>query len=489
MSEKIDLAKNKMDEIQSQIMASDEQKKLLPRFHFSSPCGWINDPNGFSFFKGEYHLFAQWHPYSNEWGPMHWCHAVSKNLVQWKYLSPAFAPDTDSDCEGCFSGSAVEDCGKLVLAYTGVSKKDDIPIQNQCIAIFDGEEFVKSKLNPVITSKDIPFEYNIEHFRDPKIWRQDGKYFLAAVIKKIDGHGAVVCFESSDLENWKFEGIVDEEKTSESAMWECPDIFSLDEKDVLIVSPQEMKADFERGFNKGNNTVYLFGKFDSKTKKFFREKSEYTMLDLGIDFYAAQTMQSPDGRRIMIAWMQNWDSYNTPKNYLWSGMMTFPRELKIKNGKLIQSPISELKKFFGKTEKGEISSGENNGAKIFNSRHCVLKLKITPNQNESGKLKLTVGSESQNAFVEFDSVKKTLSFNREKTIQGGGAINKKTIPVELDKNGMLDLLCLIDTSSIEIFINGGEKVFTNNFFISSDEEKITVSSTLENVVKFECNEI
>ena len=74
MSEKLELAEKRMTEIQAQIASSEEQKKLLPRFHFSSPCGWINDPNGFCFFDGEFHLFAQWHPYSTRWGPMHWCH-------------------------------------------------------------------------------------------------------------------------------------------------------------------------------------------------------------------------------------------------------------------------------------------------------------------------------------------------------------------------------------------------------------------------------
>lgn len=484
MSEKLELAKKRMAEIQSQIESSEEQKKFLPRFHFSSPCGWINDPNGFCFFDGEFHLFAQWHPYSTQWGPMHWCHASSKNLVKWKHLPPAFAPDSQADCEGCFSGSAIEQDGKLYIAYTGVSKKLDYKIQNQCVAFFDGKKFVKPNFNPILTADDIPFEYDVEHFRDPKIWHDGEKFFLAAVLKKKDGRGALAIFKSADFEKWNFLGIADEEKTSKSAMWECPDIFLLDGKNVFIVSPQEMQAEEKGGFNKGNNTVYFLGEFKKDECKFVRENSDFTMLDLGMDFYAAQTMQDSFGRRIMIAWMQNWDSYNTPKNYLWSGMMTFPRELKIENGKLIQTPVRELKDFYGKEISGKIA-----GEKKFSLRHCAMKLKIVPKRGESEKLKVKIGGKKQFAFFEFDGEKMELSFNRENTIDGGGAMNKKSIHVELDENGELNLLCLIDTSSVEIFINSGEKVFTNIFFISSDENSLALSSTFFNEVEFLLNEI
>ncbi len=484
MSEKLEMAKKRMAEIQAEIASSEEQKKLLPRFHFSSPCGWINDPNGFCFFDGEFHLFAQWHPYSTQWGPMHWCHASSKNLVKWSALPPALAPDSKADSEGCFSGSAIEKDGKLLIAYTGVSKKSDSAIQNQCAAFFDGKEFAKSDLNPILTADEIPFEYDAEHFRDPKIWRDGGKFFLAAALKKKDGRGALVIFESADFEKWNFLGIADEEKTSQSAMWECPDLFSLGGKSVLIFSPQEMRGEKEGGFNEGNNTVYLLGEFKKDECKFVRENPNFTMLDLGIDFYAAQTMQDLSGRRIMIAWMQNWDSYNTPKNYLWSGMMTFPRELKIENGKLIQTPVREIENFYGKKIDGKIS-----GERKFSLRHCALNLRIVPKCGEREKLNAKIGGENQFAFFEFDGGKMELSFNRENTIDGGGAMNKKSIRVAPGENGELNLLCLIDTSSVEIFINGGEKVFTNNFFISSEENSLALSSTFFNAVEFSLNEI
>lgn len=484
MSEKLELAEKRMAEIQARISSSEEQKKLLPRFHFSSPCGWINDPNGFCFFGGEFHLFAQWHPFSTRWGPMHWCHASSKNLVKWKTLPPAIAPDSEADSEGCFSGSAVEHCGKLFIAYTGVSKKSDSTIQNQCVAFFDGKKFTKPNFNPILTASEIPFEYETEHFRDPKIWRDGEKFFLAAVLKKKDGRGALVVFESADFEKWNFLGIADEEKTSQSTMWECPDIFSLGGKRVFILSPQEMQAEKKGGFNKGNNTVYLLGEFKKDECKFVRENPDFTMLDLGMDFYAAQTMQDFSGRRIMIAWMQNWDSCNTPKNYLWSGMMTFPRELKIENGKLIQTPVREIENFYGKEIAGKIT-----GEKIFSLRHCALKLKIIPKSGSREILNVKIGGKKQFALFEFDGEKMELAFNRENTIEGGGAMNKKSICVALDEKGELNLLCLIDTSSLEIFINGGEKVFTNNFFISSEENSLAISSTFFNAVEFSLNEI
>ena len=138
---------------------TEEVNRQKPSFHVCAPIGWINDPNGFSVYKGEYHLFYQYYPYAKVWGPMHWGHSVSKDLVNWKNMPAALAPDKDYDHAGCFSGSALEYNGQHVLLYTGVEEKeteDGKQIrQTQCLAIGDGVDYRKTEDNPVIYPEEI----------------------------------------------------------------------------------------------------------------------------------------------------------------------------------------------------------------------------------------------------------------------------------------------------------------------------------------------
>lgn len=130
-----------------------------PLFHLTPYIGWMNDPNGFCFYQGKYHLFYQYHPYSRDWGPMHWGHAESADLLHWTYLPCALAPDTPADQGGCFSGSAVPlPDGRLMLVYTGVqeTQENGKAIQAQCIAFGNGTDFEKYPHNPVVSAADLP---------------------------------------------------------------------------------------------------------------------------------------------------------------------------------------------------------------------------------------------------------------------------------------------------------------------------------------------
>ena len=178
-----------------------------PCFHLSSRVGWMNDPNGFAFYKGEYHLFYQYSPYTITWAPMHWGHAVSKDLLSWKNLPCALAPDMPYDnLGGCFSGSAIElPDGRLMLMYTGAGqngkKEDGSPreFQTQCLAIGDGKDFQKYEGNPVIDGDSLPEGSSKEQFRDPKIWREDdGTYRAVVASLGPDNSGRIVVYRSDD---------------------------------------------------------------------------------------------------------------------------------------------------------------------------------------------------------------------------------------------------------------------------------------------------
>ena len=170
----------------------------LPKFHVTAPIGWINDPNGFAPYKGEYHLFHQYYPYDIKWGPMHWGHVKTQDFIKWERLPAALAPDMEYDKDGCFSGGAVEmPDGRHLLMYTGVRnvrrKNGKVEsFQTQCIAIGDGVNYEKYEANPVIRTEDIPEGGSVHDFRDPKIWREDGMYHIVVGNRTPDTSGTIL---------------------------------------------------------------------------------------------------------------------------------------------------------------------------------------------------------------------------------------------------------------------------------------------------------
>ena len=343
MSEKLEKAR--LYEIEEAKNIPQEEK---PAFHVSAPVGWINDPNGFSVFKGKVHLFYQYHPYSRDWGPMHWGHSVTEDMIRWEQLPTALAPDQEYDREGCFSGSAIEADGKQALIYTGVTTeklpdgKEEVR-QNQCLAWGDGKDYVKAEKNPVVTGDMLPEKCSRVDFRDPKVWEDNGTYHMLVGCRSEEIPGQVVLFSSKDLKEWKFETILAENSTGEiGVMWECPDFFPLGDKHVLICSPQHMRAKGYE-FHNGHNSLYFTGDYDSEKHTF--EKDAPVSLDYGLDFYAPQTTLLPDGRRVMIAWMKSWDSCVIKEKQRWQGMMTLPRELEYRDGKIWQKPVREIENY------------------------------------------------------------------------------------------------------------------------------------------------
>ena len=319
-----------------------------PAYHLTPYVGWMNDPNGFSFYHGKYHLFYQYNPYATHWGPMHWGHAVSTDLLHWEHLPCAIAPDSPSDNgPGCFSGSATEmDDGRQLLMYTSVvSEKQPNgemrDIQTQSVAVGDGLDYEKPACNPVLTQKDLPEGYSKFDFRDPKIWKENDTYYLIVGNKNDNQVGQVVLCSSKNLTDWKFETILASNENGDiGTMWECPDFFRLNGQDVLLLSPQGIEATDEKFINQ-HNTGYFVGNYLEDEKRF--EHGEFVELDNGHDLYATQTMVTPDGRRVMVAWMNAWDSPMTESADGWCGAITLPRELTIRNNHLYQSPVAEVR--------------------------------------------------------------------------------------------------------------------------------------------------
>ncbi|MDO4805588.1 MAG: glycoside hydrolase family 32 protein, partial [Lachnospiraceae bacterium] len=441
-----------------------------PLFHVTPLIGWMNDPNGFSVYKGEYHLFYQYYPFDTVWGPMHWGHVKSKDLIRWEYLPCAMAPDSDCDREGCWSGGALESAdGRHLLLYTGrmpVNRDDggEHILQVQCLAFGDGVDYDKCSENPVISEAGLPEGGSRFDFRDPKIWWDERENAYLALIGNLapDGAGQLLLFRSADALHWQFLNVLDACRNEYGRMWECPDFFEIGDEAFILVSPQEMAYGGE--FQNRHGNMYISGTYDPAAHTFARK--EVHAIDFGYDFYAAQTLLAPDGRRIMIAWMQAWEnSFKTmggdPKG--WRGMMTLPRELTVKDGRLIQNPIRELEAYRQNpiVIKDYRLAGE---AELPGISGRVLDMAVTVKAPEGAglgrfEMRLAADAGHRTTFA-YDAESGLVTYDR--TASGFEGDSLPVRRLELEPNlTELTLRVILDRFSSEIFLNGGERTLTS----------------------------
>ena len=436
----------------------------LPHFHVTGGIGWINDPNGFAPYKGEYHLFFQYYPYDTKWGPMHWGHVKTRDFIRWERLPAALAPDSDYDRDGCFSGGAVElPDGRHLLMYTGVRnvRRRDGSIesfQTQCIAIGDGVDYRKQPCNPVIDGAMVPEGNSVHDFRDPKIWREGEAFYAVMGNRSRDGSGEILLFKSSDAQHWEFVSVVSSCHNQYGRMWECPDFFPLDGKEVLLVSPQEMDA-IGLEFHPGNANVCLIGSFDQKTCHLMRQSVQ--AIDYGLDFYAPQTLLTEDGRRVMIAWMQNWETSTCKQMELrFMGQMTLPRELSVKNGRLYQNPVRELEQYRGvRIDYYNVLINGETSLRGISGRCTDMTVTVRPgNENSMYKwFRLYVARDGEHfTLIRYRPDTNTIKVDRTHSGFPHDIVNVREFPVSV-KNGVLKLRVIMDRYSLELFVNDGEQ--------------------------------
>lgn len=463
--------------------ASEEliKKEERPEFHLSARAGWMNDPNGFSYHNGMYHMFYQYYPYEPKWNSMHWGHAVSRDLLHWDYLPAALAPDKVYDRDGCFSGSALTlPDGRQLLMYTGVFKEQQTSdasydIQTQCIAVGDGVDYEKYEKNPVLDQKDIPAGSSIHDFRDPKVWqKEDGTYCCIVGSRPADGSGQILLYTSRDGFQWSYKSVLAANHNRFGKMWECPDFFKLDGKWVLLTSPQDMlPKDLE--YHNGNGTLCLIGEYDEEKGVFIEEHDQ--AIDYGIDFYAPQTVLTPDGRRVMIGWMQNWDACNlrSPEDK-WFGQMSLPRELFIKNGRLYQKPIREVDEMRqNKVVHTDVEFSGEIRLEGVKGRKIDMEMTVSPGDAESlyGKFAIRFAqNETYHTAVSFRPHESVLKVDRKFSGSRRAIVHQRRCLVN-GNNGELKMRMILDRFSVEIFINDGEKVMTTTMYTDQSADGIS----------------
>ena len=476
------------------------QEQHRPQIHFSPKVQWTNDPNGMVYFEGEYHLFFQHYPDSNVWGPMHWGHAVSPDLVHWEELPIALYPDS---LGYIFSGSAVVDWQNssglgsegqppLVAIYTYHDDKarntGSLTYQTQGIAysIDKGRTWAKYEGNPVIQNP------GIEDFRDPKvIWDAAREQWV--MVLAVQDHTSF--YGSKDLKTWTFLSDFGSKSGNHGGVWECPDLFLVaveetgEQKWVLLLSINP------GGPNGGSATQYFVGDFDGTyftLDEAFQEdvsEEQAVWLDYGKDNYAGVTwsdIPEEDGRRIFIGWMSNWQYAREVPTTIWRNAMTIPRSLSLvkeeEGYRLRAMPVEEVNLLAGTP---------------VSLDHRALETSILPGDPpEVGRFELSFDAKSQGIIglelsneqgetlvIGWNAEENTYLIDRQNS--GNTQFNEAFVDDQqtalrtAERELPVKMTILLDMASVELFADDGKTVMTSIHFPTSPFSSFRILSKTE----------
>lgn len=438
------------------------------QLHLMPPEGWLNDPNGLCQFNGEYHVFFQYSPGEPEGGRKHWGHYISPDLLHWEFAGIALSPEETFENHGVYSGSALIRDGEMCLYYTGnVKLQGDYNYitngrQGNTVLVTskDGRTFGKKEC--LMTNADYPDNLTC-HIRDPKVVAgtdigiNDGFDYMVLGARTKEDVGEILLYRSNDLRHWELANtICSDEKFG--YMWECPDVFMLEGQKILSISPQGIETEGINYQNLYQSGYYqVEGDFDGEYSL-----GEFKEWDRGFDFYAPQTFSDETGRRLLIGWigMPDVPEHTNPTvEYGWQNALTVPREVFLSEGKVMQRPAEELKTLRAEERVLEVGA-------VSEEMECY-DVEIKVNQEKDFEI---VISDGIYLFYEKDKKIFTLEFDE----AAGLGYGRRSRSVQLKKCETVRML--MDTSCMEIYLNGGEEVFTSRFYTENGKSTFKVNN-------------
>lgn len=452
------------EEIKESIAEKVAESPYRQQYHIEAPTGYLNDPNGFAYFDGKYHLFFQWSPYRYAEGIWYqgWYHLASEDLVDWDFIGPGIEPDTMFETHGAYSGSGLVVEDELLLFYTGNTRNEvGTRIPYQMIAAMNAQGQIEKREQAEITGPMVGYT---DHFRDPKIW-QDEDYYAVIGAQRENLTGAALVFHSNDTYDWQCLGEVETNLTDFGYMWECPDYFELDDRGVFIFSPQGIAPDGEN-YRNLYQTGYLIGEKIDQNNLALTCQPDFQELDKGFDFYAPQSMEAPDGRRILVAWMGLPELTYPTEAFAYCGCLTIPRELTIDNGVLLQKPVKELRNY---RKNEQQLSKEELSQSVATKMAYEIVAEIKPCAQDFS-LDLCC-NEALGEFTRIFYKGETGELWLDRSCSGTEILGEVGGTTRLLATGIKEvyLNIFIDQSSIEIFINDGIAVASSRIFPTSKE--------------------
>lgn len=432
-------------------------------YHIQPPIGWLNDPNGLCQKDGIYHIYHQYVPFYPELCSVLWGHVTTKDFIHYQVEEPVNFPDTRWDANGAYSGSAFVKENTIYIYYTGNVRHTDKEYdyitggreQNTILMTSeDGFHFTEKRL--LMQNTDYPPDVSL-HVRDPQVFCEDGKYYMIQGARDLEARGSVLLFESENLIDWTYRLRFEPEKTF-GYMWECPNYLRVDGKQFLIACPQKMKQEGD-SYVKENLCGYFPLQYDFQGKDY--QVGAFATLDRGFDFYAPQVFKDEAGRWILLGWMSTPDAAydcEVTMKHGWVHAMTIPRRLYVNSkGRLCQCPLEELQRMRTEGVMEEFQEGSD----FHKTVPVCFEWKLTmDNPSEAFELLLR-----ESAVLSYrDGV-----LRLDLTDCGAGRKSAEVILPEVQK-----LQILSDTSSLEIFVNGGEETFTTKIYDSMEGLQVAI---------------
>lgn len=447
------------------------------QYHVQPVTGLLNDPNGFCWYKGKWHLFYQWFPFGPVHGQKHWYHVQSDDLVHFENVGLGMKPDTWYDNHGCYSGSALVEDDLVYFVYTG-NNRDENYIRHpyQLLAGMNQDNRILKYEEPLIQEDK---EYT-EHQRDPKIFRrhEDEMYYILMGAQNLKKQGKFLMYRSNQIHTgWQKLGELKVRGMDDFGyMIECPDIEKIGDKYVLIFSPQGLPAHKDRFLNKFNN-VCLVGDLDLYHMEFIPD-GDLQMLDAGFEFYAAQCANQSlyKDAAILEGWFGCSDyTYPATDEEGWDGLISLPRQLTIENGKLMQRPVKDADSL-----KKDLIFEVRNGSIVKDQMHAEMPraciMEVNNAEDKSLTLNLFTWGRERGFEISYDADKKKLTIDRSAMANQFNTEFGTSRSVHLDK-GLSKMQIFVDHSAIEIFVNDGETVMSSRIFPEKSENMIRMAGS------------
>ncbi|SFQ26092.1 beta-fructofuranosidase [Lachnospiraceae bacterium XBB1006] len=435
----------------------DKEKRYYPLFHLGPMSGWLNDPNGLCQLSGVHHIFFQYSPDEPRGGRKCWGHYETRDFVSYRFTGTFLEPDAVEDRDGVYSGCAYVKDGRMYLFYTGNVKwagaYDYVYAGREAntMLVTSCDGVLASPKECLMRNEDYPGNLSC-HVRDPKVFLHQGRYYMVQGARTRDDEGCVLLFSSMDLRHWGFEKAIFKPKFG--YMWECPDLFWLSGKAFLSVSPQGLAAEEFCYQNVYQSGYFSMGKWSVLDEASLEEFHEW---DYGFDFYAPQTYEDEQGRRILIGWMGMPDApYDHDPTIAegWQHMLTIPRQLQVDDvtGRIRQTPLPEMLQL----REEELFCCEMENEPLLRKMEDGYELLISDIKGET----LTIIFCDGVTFTYHAAYGKCcLTFTDERV--GCGRDERR---MYLQSSALRTLRVFVDACSIELFCNDGEEVMTTKYF-------------------------
>lgn len=463
-----DVDKKYLENLKQQVKAS----RFRQTFHIQPETGLLNDPNGLIYHNGKYYISHQWFPLGAVHGLKYWFNYTSDDLVTFEPQDTLIKPDTYYDSHGVYSGSAFEHNGDLYYMYTGNHRDEQWNrYASQMIAKVQNNGAITKFDAPVIPSQ--PEGYT-SHFRDPKVFELNNEYYAIIGAQTNEELGCCLIYKTNDkqLNQWSYCGEIDTKLKNFGYMWECPDYFKLDSKDILLFSPQGIKPQGDQ-FRNIYQSGYLIGDLNFDSLSF--DHSEFVELDNGFDFYAPQTFLDENGNRVLIGWM-GLPEINYPTDEEgWAHCLTIPRVLTIENNQLRQRPFKGLERL-RKNKETALGYANKFNRKLHPYEGKQYELIIDIIENDASKIYFELRTSKQNnTKIIYNTREQKITLDRSESGLLPENVQDLTRSTILD-SPLTRLQIFVDTSSIEIFCNDGERVLTSRIFPNENATGIETST-------------